>query len=86
MDKVILSKKIVEYLDKNHLDVNRFFSKESLADWTICDNYFHMRENIKKFKDWMIEEFGINEFFIPVIHIHTKIDEIVEYIKFASKK
>ena len=48
MTDVQVIKEIIEYLDQHHLDTRRH-TNLTLADWTICDDYSKMKENIKNF-------------------------------------
>lgn len=85
-DKIEIHQKVVTYLDAHHLDVHRFFLKTTLSDWSICDNYSEMRENVEKFKEWIRVEFEVENFEM-VMFIHTEFDEIIdEIIKFMKYK
>lgn len=63
MTDVQVIKEIIEYLDQHHLDTRRH-TNLTLADWTICDDYSKMKENIKNFKDFLVEKYNLPDYFI----------------------
>ena len=85
MDKIEISKILMEYLDKKHLDINRFFNKDTLADWSICDNYSEMRENVDKFKEFICDKFNIEKVDIP-LYVHTRLEDIITTIMINQLK
>ncbi len=83
MTDIQVTKEIIGYLDEHYLDTRRN-TKSTLADWTICDDYSKIKENIENFKNFLIEKYNLPDFILN-IHVHLKIEDLVSNILLFNK-